>query len=100
MAISTASVSRIAARKHRCWWCGQSIDVGTRYDGWKYFDDRIVSVKVHVECHSAWNAASSACDGDYECLLGEHSRGCACPAGDCQCGCDPSVIDTDGQECE
>lgn len=45
-----------AAKRHRCDWCWEHIQIGQSYDRWRWFGDTDPrSVKVHPECLTAIN---------------------------------------------
>jgi hypothetical protein len=73
-----------ARKAHVCWWCGEAIERGSRYATWACVDSGILRVKVHLECHAAWNDLEYF---DNEVVgFGEFARGCCCAAGQCKCG--------------
>jgi hypothetical protein len=75
-----------AAKDHACEWCGERIEAGQPYESWLWCEGGTVSqVKAHPECRSAWDDAASEEGGIYETGFGEHSRGCRCEAGACEC---------------
>jgi hypothetical protein len=52
MPAQTETTEQNAAKKHRCSWCGESIDVGESYKRYRYFDGGDVgTVKMHPECY-------------------------------------------------
>lgn len=76
-----------SARKfHQCFWCGEIIEKGSPYRRWMWKDGRTIEeIKVHPECGFAWTEAATDEGGFYETMPAEHSRGCRCERGQCEC---------------
>lgn len=77
-----------ARKPHRCYWCGEVIEVGTPYVRWANFVDGGVSVvSVHPECKEAWDNGYRQDWAYYgeEVSFGLHHRGCLCENGACEC---------------
>jgi len=78
-----STTTPIARKRHQCWWCGESIEPGTKYVRWLCKDGDVVQVKVHPECCIAWDSLSFS--EVQEVHLGEFNRGCTCEHGYCRC---------------
>ena len=77
-------VIRKARKAHRCFWCDELIAKGETYHTWTCFDaGDILVIKVHIECHAAWNTLGRY-DRD-EVDRGSYNRGCTCENGRCEC---------------
>ena len=73
-----------ARKKHVCFWCGKLIEIGERYERWRWKDSgELHTIKVHPECGRAWDTLGV--DGD-EVGFAEFNRGCTCEPGRCECG--------------
>ena len=67
-----------------CHWCGEQIQQGQLLVQWcGTTDGEFWVVKVHPECHAAWQALPP--DERHEVYQGEFSRGCKCEQGHCKC---------------
>lgn len=54
-----ATETHKAMKIHRCGWCWQRIEVGTKYKRYRLYDDGAAStVKMHPECYDAMQAAA------------------------------------------
>ena len=86
--VSEPTLRKKPRKPCKCFWCGESID--GEFVSWMSSNDgKAETIRVHVECKSAWDAAMNGPDRDYYmydgCSFGDHSRGCECPHGMCQC---------------
>lgn len=70
---STVEVKK-SRRPHRCWWCGEAIEVGTAYVWWAWYEDGFTRVKVHPECREAWHEMSREEGYPVEVMFGEFDR--------------------------
>jgi len=52
----TPAKTVIAAKQHRCTWCGQSIQKGESHEVWKSVDGSWFTNRMHPECNKALNA--------------------------------------------
>lgn len=84
----------VARRQYDCHWCGEKIEAGEKYATWGWAEcGRIDTVRVHLVCKVAWDAAAAEEPGGmYECMFGEHCRGCPCEWGRCECGKNQGVV--------
>lgn len=60
-----SEVAHVARKRHRCIWCNEQIQIGTRYIRERsFFDGEPQSHKWHPECRDAaiagWNAGDDA----------------------------------------
>lgn len=71
------------SRKPRyCFWCGELIQVGTRYELWREnLLKKTLTVNVHCSCKLAWDMLRPACDvfPEYSPRRGTHQRGSTLP---------------------
>ena len=78
--------TRTARKPHRCWWCAEAIDAGTKYEWWTWKDDDVVTIKTHPECKEAWDKLAKHDRWSAEEVgLGDYTRGCCCLRGECLC---------------
>jgi hypothetical protein len=85
----TMNSKMVTARKrHRCAWCWEWIDTGTRYIWRTDFSDAPTTVRMHPECYEA--AGKVDLDGELP-TPGTYRRGCWCQERpeDCNCGDNP-----------
>ena len=69
----TVTKSRL---EHTCYWCGESIPIGSTYDLCVWAQDGELDViKTHPECQEAWHKAADEEGGYYETMPYEHKRG-------------------------
>ena len=75
------------SRKVRqCTWCGEKINVGDPYEAYSFRDGGDFGrVTMHPECHKAMGEVSREEGGWFTWSIGDFTRGCGCPSGDCQC---------------
>jgi hypothetical protein len=73
----------VTARKnHKCHWCGDLIQKGSRYETWFIaYEGSAWRCKMHPEC-SEGNRCHDY-DGDDLCLVGQFQRGHSHECGDC-----------------
>lgn len=73
--VTIADVERKARKLHRCVWCGQAIEVGSRY---RYvrgvFEGEPQSNHFHLECNAAARALAIEAGGDGEFVPHENER--------------------------
>jgi predicted RNA-binding Zn-ribbon protein involved in translation (DUF1610 family) len=76
----------VARKRHVCFWCGERIAIGEKHARWAWADcGSVATVRVHAECRKAWDGAAADNGGWYEADPHEHTRGCACEKGRCEC---------------
>jgi len=52
MPAQTEATEQLARKKHKCSWCGESIEIGESYKRYRYFDGGDAgTVKMHPECY-------------------------------------------------
>ena len=71
------TIVKKARKRHKCFWCGELIQLGEPYSYWGWASDGSVErIKVHPECDTVWQAA---CDDDfggvYITIPYDHERG-------------------------
>lgn len=68
----TATETHTARKTHRCQWCWQCIEVGTKYRRYRFYDGGDVgTVKMHPECHDAMQVAAAEEGGCVEWTPGQ-----------------------------
>jgi len=64
-----------AAKKQRCSWCGEIINVGEQYFRYRFWNNKEVGVvKMHPECFDAMQDAAEEEGGWFEWSYGECER--------------------------
>lgn len=79
---------RKARKSHQCWWCGENIVPGETYERWMCEDfGEVGEVKCHEDCNLAWQRGLKEDFWHYSESVaeGEHTRGCLCERGHCEC---------------
>lgn len=64
-----------AQKRHRCSWCGETIEPGNTYLRYRFFDcGDAGTVKMHPECYEAMQEEAKQEGGFMEWTPGEHER--------------------------
>lgn len=72
----------LARKNHKCYWCGEVIEAGTKYSRWTWVDAGSAStVRAHLECATAWNTL----DDPDPIPAFMFCRGCTCEKPKCFC---------------
>lgn len=62
---TTETEMHTARKAHRCQWCWQGIEVGTKYRRYRFYcGGEAGTVKMHPECHDAMQEAAAE-EGGY-----------------------------------
>ena len=71
------TIGKKARKRHKCFWCGDPIQLGEPYSYWGWASDGGVErIKVQPECEIAWQATcNNEFDGIYVTIPYDHEKG-------------------------
>jgi hypothetical protein len=78
MTYATPAETHKARLQHVCDWCGEAINPGANYQRWRYYGDRVSTVKAHPECFEAAGELASEWGADDVLFNRSDPRGCGC----------------------
>lgn len=78
MSATAIQIIKAARKCHQCSYCGTRIEVGETYKRYRWHEDgAVATVKIHPECHDAFNRLSLD-DQQKGFCTGDNPRGCNC----------------------